>query len=132
MSSQRSVSSHSNQCSTIILMKARNGVRGRVQATKVVYNFNAFFTVCFVCDVVDVATAGSDQEACFLCESPVDVKFEPCGHAMMCSTCAQRAKKCPQCKVRLSCRLHAILLALSAPLLPPKFDALLMHIFVVI
>ena len=36
---------------------------------------------------------------CFLCESPVDIKFEPCGHAMMCSTCAQRAKKCPQCKV---------------------------------
>ena len=29
----------------------------------------------------------------------MDIKFEPCGHAMMCSTCAQRAKKCPQCKV---------------------------------
>ena len=50
---------------------------------------------------VDVAaTASSSQESCFLCESPVDVKFEPCGHASMCSTCAERAKKCPQCKVR--------------------------------
>ena len=44
------------------------------------------------------AADGSTTE-CFLCESPVDIKFEPCGHAMMCSTCAQRAKKCPQCKV---------------------------------
>ena len=42
--------------------------------------------------------ADSSTTECF-CESPVDVKFEPCGHAMMCSTCAQRAKKCPQCKV---------------------------------
>ena len=47
-----------------------------------------------------VATAGSNVELCFLCESPVDVKFEPCGHAMMCSTCAQRARKCPECKVK--------------------------------
>ena len=45
------------------------------------------------------ATVSSNAEPCFLCESPVDVKFEPCGHAMMCSTCAQRAKKCPHCKV---------------------------------
>lgn len=36
---------------------------------------------------------------CFLCESPVDVKFEPCGHALMCHNCANRAKKCPTCKV---------------------------------
>ena len=46
-----------------------------------------------------VATSSTVEE-CFLCESPVDVQFEPCGHAMMCSTCAQRAKKCPQCKVK--------------------------------
>ncbi len=38
-------------------------------------------------------------EPCFLCEAPVDVKFEPCGHAVMCSECAQRARKCPTCKV---------------------------------
>ena len=44
------------------------------------------------------AADGSTTE-CFLCESPMDIKFEPCGHAMICSTCAQRAKKCPQCKV---------------------------------
>ena len=50
--------------------------------------------------VAVAATACSNQESCFLCESPVDVKFEPCGHATMCSTCAERAKKCPQCKVR--------------------------------
>ena len=29
----------------------------------------------------------------------MDVKFEPCGHAVMCAECAQRAKKCPICKV---------------------------------
>ena len=45
---------------------------------------------------------GDVTELCFLCESPVDVKLEPCGHAIMCSTCGQRARKCPQCKVWLS------------------------------
>ncbi len=29
----------------------------------------------------------------------MDVAFDPCGHAIMCSTCAQRAMKCPICKV---------------------------------
>ena len=43
--------------------------------------------------------ADSSTAECFLCDSSVDIKFEPCGHAMMCSTCAQRAKRCPQCKV---------------------------------
>ena len=38
-------------------------------------------------------------DVCFLCEMPVDVKFEPCGHALMCNQCAERAKKCPTCKV---------------------------------
>ena len=45
--------------------------------------------------------ASSSTAECFLCESPVDIKLEPCGHVILCSTCAQRAKKCPQCKVRL-------------------------------
>ncbi len=36
-----------------------------------------------------------------MCDDPVDVKFEPCGHAMMCSAHAQRAKRCPTCKVPL-------------------------------
>ena len=57
-----------------------------------------FIFAFFLVDVA--ATVSSNQEPCFLCESPVDVKFEPCGHAMMCSTCAERAKKCPQCKVK--------------------------------
>ncbi|CAI8025486.1 E3 ubiquitin-protein ligase mib1 [Geodia barretti] len=40
----------------------------------------------------------SDKKVCFLCEASVDVKFEPCGHALMCRNCADRAKKCPLCK----------------------------------
>ena len=44
-------------------------------------------------------TTDSGPDVCFLCEAPVDVKFEPCGHALMCNQCAQRAKKCPTCKV---------------------------------
>ena len=40
-------------------------------------------------------------ELCFLCEDPIDIKFEPCGHAVMCSACAQRTRKCPICKVRI-------------------------------
>jgi E3 ubiquitin-protein ligase mind-bomb len=43
-----------------------------------------------------IQTDGHD--ICFLCEAPVDVKFEPCGHALMCHNCADRAKKCPTCK----------------------------------
>ena len=33
----------------------------------------------------------------------MDVKFEPCGHALMCHNCADRAKKCPTCKARTVC-----------------------------
>ena len=39
------------------------------------------------------------EEACFMCEAKIDVKFIPCEHAVMCSTCAQRAKRCPTCRV---------------------------------
>ena len=38
-----------------------------------------------------------------MCESPVDVRFEPCGHAVMCSSCAPSPpKRCPRCKVILN------------------------------
>ncbi|XP_064403437.1 uncharacterized protein LOC135348948 [Halichondria panicea] len=43
-------------------------------------------------------SVGVAIEPCFLCEAPVDVKFKPCGHVVMCAECAQRAKKCPICK----------------------------------
>ena len=42
-------------------------------------------------------------DVCFLCEAPVDVRFEPCGHARMCHDCGARAKKCPTCKVYADC-----------------------------
>ena len=66
----------------------------------IVYMDSSMFTHC---STVGSTLNSPDLElACFLCESPVDVKLEPCGHAMMCSTCAQRAKKCPKpgCKVQ--------------------------------
>ena len=50
----------------------------------------------------DLAT-GSNVEECFLCESPVEVRFEPCGHAILCSACAERAKKCIKCRVWMKC-----------------------------
>ncbi|XP_064385298.1 uncharacterized protein LOC135334154 [Halichondria panicea] len=43
-------------------------------------------------------SVGMAAELCFLCEDPIDIKFEPCGHAVMCSACAQRTRKCPICK----------------------------------
>ena len=40
---------------------------------------------------------------CELCdEEPINVKFLPCGHAVICSLCASRAVKCLECKVLLS------------------------------
>ena len=46
------------------------------------------------------SSAGAEEELlCFLCESPVDVQLEPCKHAVLCDSCAQRAKKCPHCRV---------------------------------
>jgi hypothetical protein len=61
---------------------------------------NYFHQVLLISFLESTPVADSLTAECFMCgESPVDIKFEPCGHAMMCSTCAQRAKKCPQCKV---------------------------------
>jgi E3 ubiquitin-protein ligase mind-bomb len=37
-------------------------------------------------------------ELCFLCDSPITIKFEPCGHSTVCENCAKRARKCPECK----------------------------------
>lgn len=46
------------------------------------------------------AVGGSAEELlCFLCEGEVDIRLEPCNHAVLCSHCAQRAKKCPKCRV---------------------------------
>ena len=39
-----------------------------------------------------------DPSICFLCDDPVTVKLLPCGHAIICSSCAQRAKKCLKCR----------------------------------
>ena len=49
--------------------------------------------------MIENITFSDGHDICFLCEAPVDVKFEPCGHALMCHNCADRAKKCPTCKV---------------------------------
>ena len=38
-------------------------------------------------------------DLCFLCDVPITVKFDPCGHSPLCHNCARRAKKCPDCKV---------------------------------
>ena len=38
---------------------------------------------------------------CELCEEePIDVRFLPCEHAVICGICARRATKCIKCKVR--------------------------------
>ena len=44
-------------------------------------------------------TTDSDPDVCYLCDNSVDVQIEPCGHAAMCNKCAQRAKRCPICRV---------------------------------
>ena len=40
-----------------------------------------------------------DDEACLLCDEPVDVRIEPCGHTVLCRSHANTAKRCPQCRV---------------------------------
>ena len=58
-----------------------------------------FGTIIFIAIIYTLNTA-DDIELCVLCENPADVKFEPCGHVTMCSDCADRAKRCPVCKVQ--------------------------------
>ena len=40
-----------------------------------------------------------DDEACLLCDRPIDVRIEPCGHSVLCRSHANTAKRCPQCRV---------------------------------
>ena len=43
---------------------------------------------------------GVSRQPCLLCEEhPAIIKFSPCGHTVLCSRCAERAKRCLQCKV---------------------------------
>ena len=50
--------------------------------------------------MLNTADSMTELERCVLCENPADVKFEPCGHIIMCKECADRAKRCPICKVQ--------------------------------
>lgn len=43
--------------------------------------------------------ASSRLVPCFLCQKGADTKLLPCGHVIMCSDCAGRAKRCPDCRV---------------------------------
>ena len=43
--------------------------------------------------------ASSRVVPCFLCQKGADTKLLPCGHVIMCSDCAGRAKRCPDCRV---------------------------------
>lgn len=44
-------------------------------------------------------TVISSTQECFLCESSVLVRFQPCGHSSLCNVCGKKAKRCPECKV---------------------------------
>ena len=47
---------------------------------------------------------------CFLCDTLITVKFEPCGHSPLCQYCARRARKCPDCKVSLQAKCYLSIL----------------------
>lgn len=60
------------------------------------------YSLCCSCSKESAsADVASSNEECFLCDASVEVRFEPCGHAILCSACAERAKKCPKCKVQM-------------------------------
>ena len=40
-----------------------------------------------------------DDNTCLLCDEPIDVRIEPCGHTVLCRSHANTAKRCPQCRV---------------------------------
>ncbi|XP_057380632.1 E3 ubiquitin-protein ligase MIB2-like [Daphnia carinata] len=50
-------------------------------------------------------SAGIECIVC--CENPPDVRFEPCGHVVTCSECAQRMKKCLKCHVVIVLKANA-------------------------
>lgn len=58
---------------------------------------------CFLCKAVVESFAevhqGGDSVECVVCsDEPPSVKFEPCGHMIVCEGCATRMKKCLKCK----------------------------------
>lgn len=58
---------------------------------------------CFRCKAAVESFAKVQQEAesveCVVCsDEPPSVKFEPCGHMIVCEGCAKRMKKCLKCK----------------------------------
>ena len=55
---------------------------------------------------------GVSKQPCLLCEEhPANIKFSPCGHTVLCSRCAERAKRCLQCKVSKNViNLHLLLM----------------------
>ena len=61
----------------------------------------SFCSITTIIYTLNTADDMAKLELCVLCENPADVKFEPCGHVTMCSDCADRAKRCPVCKVQV-------------------------------
>ena len=51
-----------------------------------------------------------EDEACLLCDKPIDVCIKPCGHTVLCRSHANTAKRCPQCRVcqQLSLYVHCV------------------------
>ena len=41
----------------------------------------------------------SGENVCCLCDEEINVKLQPCGHAVMCFKCSHIAKRCPICTV---------------------------------
>lgn len=46
-----------------------------------------------------MCTSLGELELCCLCEIPADAKLDPCRHIVMCYHCANKAKRCPTCRV---------------------------------
>ena len=64
--------------------------------------------------VTAVHPSGDAGKLCQLCEEhPASIRFSPCGHTVLCSECAQRAKKCLQCKVSHSSPIVGVSLSES-------------------
>ena len=51
-----------------------------------------------------------EDDACLLCDKPIDVCIKPCGHTVLCRSHANTAKRCPQCRVcqQLSLYIHCV------------------------
>ena len=54
---------------------------------------------CYKGSLVLQFCLSSCLELCFLCDTPITIKFDPCEHSVVCEQCARRASKCPHCKV---------------------------------